>query len=156
MFDKQRGKDDRCLALADPLTVQSNDLYMQPRHADSNILNRATSPGRANPATAPAQAKAAEPKPKESRQKGTGQQKPTEFSLNAPQASSVCIAGSFNNWDIKHTPMRRNGEQWKARIPLAPGRYEYRFVVDGQWITDPSCKETVSNDYGSTNSVLVI
>jgi hypothetical protein len=46
--------------------------------------------------------------------------------------------------------------RWKATASLPPGRYEYRFVVDGQWISDPSAKEFVGNSFGSTNSILVI
>ena len=49
-----------------------------------------------------------------------------------------------------------DGTGWKANVPLAPGRYEYRFVADGQWLSDPNAKESVGNDFGSTNSVLVV
>jgi 1,4-alpha-glucan branching enzyme len=125
---------------------------MQPRHSDSsNTLARPASPSRPPRAETP---------PRETRQKPAeqkrGAQKQIEFSLRAPQASSVVVAGSFNNWDIHKTRLERNGDSWKASIPLKPGKYEYRFVVDGQWVTDPNCKESVRNDYGSTNSVLVV
>ena len=124
---------------------------MQARHAESSTLNRTTSPGQTKTRT--------ESKPQErtkERRPKQAAQKPIEFTLNAPQANSVVVAGSFNNWDARKTPMEREGDGWKVRLPLAPGRYEYRFVVDGQWITDPNCKETVRNDYGSTNSILVV
>jgi hypothetical protein len=39
---------------------------------------------------------------------------------------------------------------------LPAGRYEYRFVVDGNWISDPCAKESVQNTFGSTNSVVVV
>jgi hypothetical protein len=39
---------------------------------------------------------------------------------------------------------------------LPAGRYEYRFVVDGQWMSDPSAREYVQNTFGSTNCVLVV
>jgi hypothetical protein len=126
---------------------------MQPRYAENNTLNRATSPERPKAA----KASASQPESKsQDKQPREPKQKPVEFVLNAPQASSVVIAGTFNQWDPQKTPLQRDGDGWKARIPLKPGRYEYRFVVDGQWITDPNCKETVRNDYGSTNSVLVV
>ena len=48
------------------------------------------------------------------------------------------------------------GGTWKATVWLPAGRYEYRFVVDGQWISDPSARECVQNTFGSTNSVLVV
>ena len=126
---------------------------MQPRYTDPNTTMDRTAEGstatRGKTGAAGPEAKSAE-KSKETRQKSV------EFAFNAPQAKSVVVAGSFNNWDAKKTALQRDGDRWKARISLAPGRYEYRFVVDGQWITDPNCKETVRNDYGSTNSVLVV
>jgi 1,4-alpha-glucan branching enzyme len=78
-----------------------------------------------------------------------------EFTLNMPQARSAAVAGSFNHWDLKQTPMQKSPSgTWRASIALPPGRYEYRFVVDGQWITDPAASESVQNSFGSTNSIL--
>jgi 1,4-alpha-glucan branching enzyme len=84
-------------------------------------------------------------------------EKPIEFTFNERSASSVTVAGSFNNWDASRTPMSRDSEgAWRATVWLPAGRYEYRFVVDGQWINDPSARESVENTFGSTNSVLVV
>jgi 1,4-alpha-glucan branching enzyme len=84
-------------------------------------------------------------------------EKPVEFILGEPQAHSVAVAGSFNDWDASRTPMRATPEgHWKATVWLPAGSYEYRFVVDGRWISDPSARESVQNTFGSTNSVLVI
>jgi 1,4-alpha-glucan branching enzyme len=83
-------------------------------------------------------------------------EKTVEFRLSMPQVRTVAVVGTFNNWDTKQTPMQKDGAGWKATIPLAPGRYEYRFVADGQWLSDPNAKESVGNDFGSTNSVLVV
>jgi hypothetical protein len=52
--------------------------------------------------------------------------------------------------------MIRDGAGWKASVSLSPGRYEYRFVVDGQWVSDPKARESATNDFGSTNSVVVV
>ena len=61
-----------------------------------------------------------------------------EFVLDMPEATAVAVAGSFNDWDPRRTPMRKSPEgAWKTTVALAPGRYEYRFVVDGKWISDP-------------------
>ena len=123
---------------------------MQPRHND--VLERETTPPVARTATSPRRtASKAADKPKE-------KEKLVDLTLNYPQARSVSVAGTFNNWDQSKTPMRRetNGSSWKVSLPLRPGRYEYRFVVDGQWISDPQAKESTNNDYGSTNSVLVV
>jgi 1,4-alpha-glucan branching enzyme len=129
---------------------------MQQRHSDSKTLDRPLSPPLSKPsAPEPQPAKTREVRQRPAEQKRTSQ-KPVEFRVHAPQASSVVVAGSFNNWDTQKTQLQRDGDGWKGKISLAPGRYEYRFVVDGEWISDPNCKESIRNDYGSTNSVLVI
>src|SRR5947207_1001390 len=81
-------------------------------------------------------------------------QKPVEFRLNLPGVKSATLAGSFNDWDSTRTPLAKdpNGG-WKTTVLLPPGRYEYRFVIDGgQWFSDPGAKESVPNAFGSTNS----
>jgi 1,4-alpha-glucan branching enzyme len=136
---------------------------MQPRHTEPGTVDRPVPTPRAR-STAPSAAQKPPPekspmeKPaaekKEQREKS--REKPVEFRLSMPQARTVCVVGTFNNWDIKRTPMQKEGAGWKATIPLAPGRYEYRFVADGQWLSDPNARESVGNDFGSTNSVLVV
>jgi len=82
---------------------------------------------------------------------------PVEFVLHQPHARSAAVAGSFTDWDVSRTPMHRQPEgHWKTTVWLPAGRYEYRFVADGQWISDPSAKEQVQNTFGSTSSVLVV
>ena len=84
-------------------------------------------------------------------------EKPIEFVFHMPQARSASVAGSFNKWEPKRTAMRKDPSgDWKATVWLPPGRYEYRFIVDGQWLSDPKAKESAPNDFGSTNSVLVV
>jgi 1,4-alpha-glucan branching enzyme len=82
---------------------------------------------------------------------------PVAFTLIAPDAKHVYLAGSFNNWDTHCTPLSRgiNGE-WSGYLPLKPGHYEYRFVVDGVWKDDPDASASVPNPFGSTNSVLFV
>ena len=84
-------------------------------------------------------------------------EKPVEFTLHRPQARSVAVAGTFNDWDVNRTPMSPSpGGSWNVTVWLPAGRYEYRFVADGQWISDPNAGESVQNTFGSTNSVLVV
>jgi 1,4-alpha-glucan branching enzyme len=85
-------------------------------------------------------------------------EKPVEFVLKMPHAQLAAVAATFNGWDLKRTPLRREQDGiWKTTVWLPPGRYEYRFVLDGsQWVSDPNAKETVKNQFGSTNSVLVV
>ena len=71
------------------------------------------------------------------------------------QAQAVFIAGTFNDWNPKTTPMIALGEgRWVKELALPPGRYEYRIIVGGQWTSDPAAAEQVSNSYGEFNSVL--
>lgn len=87
----------------------------------------------------------------------SGAKKEVQFFLERPGARSVAVAGTFNNWDPEQTPMSRDMEgMWKATISLEPGRHEYRFIVDGQWLSDPNARESVTNEFGSTNSVVVV
>jgi 1,4-alpha-glucan branching enzyme len=76
-----------------------------------------------------------------------------EFSQ--PGAQSVAIAGSFNSWQPEQASTTGNGG-WVKELTIAPGRYEYMFVVDGQWMADPNAKEFAPNPFGGQNSVLVI
>lgn len=82
----------------------------------------------------------------------------TIFSLAAPRASSVALAGSFNQWDPSRHPLSgpdRNGT-WTVTVPLAPGRYEYLFVINGsQWVADPAAL-TTDDGMGGRNSLIVI
>ena len=43
---------------------------------------------------------------------------------------------------------------WKIKLKLSPGKYEYKFVVDGTWVQDRSCSETVLNTFGTYNCIL--
>lgn len=76
--------------------------------------------------------------------------------LVAPAARQVCVAGSFNNWHAGAAPLQRHGGEWVGEIRVAPGRYEYLFVVDGQWLPDPSAHEQVPNPFGGFNSLLSV
>lgn len=78
-----------------------------------------------------------------------------EFQLYEPQARKVFIAGTFNDWSQTATPMRRQSDgKWIAALKLKPGRYEYKFVVDGNWQADPMSWQSVRNPFDGFNSVL--
>lgn len=83
--------------------------------------------------------------------------KPTRFTLTMPQAKSVAIAGTFNDWNPARGLMRSSGDGvWDITIPLPRGRHQYRFVVNGQWCDDPNAKDFESNPLGSRNAVVVV
>ncbi len=97
---------------------------------------------------------AAKPKKKLEATKKT---KGVEFSLLAPQAQSVFLAGDFNQWNLSSHPLNSDKEGvWKVSIPLNPGRYEYRFFVDGGWQNDPACSSVVENPFGSSNCLKIV
>lgn len=61
--------------------------------------------------------------------------------LTHPTAQKACIAGSFNDWHPSVTPMiRLHDGKWAKELAMPPGRYEYRFVVDGEWVDDPAAQ----------------
>ncbi len=76
-----------------------------------------------------------------------------------PDAKEVSIAGSFNGWNPGATAMEPFGTgcgQWEVDLHLEPGKYEYRFLVDGNWTDDPSGGPFVANPFGTRNSVFVV
>jgi hypothetical protein len=82
------------------------------------------------------------------------------FSFEDPAAATVHLAGGFNGWSQDGTPMADpDGDGvWTAVIELPPGRYEYKFVVDGgaRWVEDAGNPEAVPDPYGGRNSVIVV
>lgn len=79
------------------------------------------------------------------------------LTLLVPEARDVHVAGEFNHWSHEATPLRNTDlGEWCVSLMLRSGRYEYRFVVDGQWIDDPESVERVANPYGGFNSVLIV
>lgn len=76
------------------------------------------------------------------------------FELKAPSAKRVVLAGNFNSWNESDLLMKRDKEgMWKLGLRLNPGRYEYKFIVDNQWWTDPASGKTLVNSLGSANSI---
>ncbi|MCF8036160.1 MAG: glycogen-binding domain-containing protein [Desulfobacteraceae bacterium] len=79
------------------------------------------------------------------------------FRLTAPEAKEVCISGSFNGWDNRKGFMKRKpGGFWEKIVMLPPGRYEYKFRVDGNWWLDPGNSQSCGNPFGGQNSVIEV
>lgn len=79
------------------------------------------------------------------------------FEFAAPEAQGVYLAGEFNQWNTIANPMKKDKQGiWKTTLSLKPGRYEYRFLVDGNWENDPACSSCVPNKFGSLNCVRMV
>lgn len=74
-----------------------------------------------------------------------------------PDATEVFVAGSFNGWDPSATPLQPQGDgRWAVELILGRGKYEYRFLVDGEWTDDPLSPAYVSNPFGGLNCILAV
>ena len=83
--------------------------------------------------------------------------KPAEFKFCAPQAKKVNLAGSFNNWNTKALAAKKDSKgSWAVKVNLKPGRYEYKFFVDGSWLNDPRCNSCVVNSFGTQNCTIEV
>jgi 1,4-alpha-glucan branching enzyme len=88
----------------------------------------------------------------------------TRFSCSAPRANAVFLAGSFNAWKPNVTPMTKDAKgNWSMALMLPPGRYEYKFLVDGRWCCDPASNggpyqgpDCVGNPFGTQNRVIEV
>lgn len=80
------------------------------------------------------------------------------FQFDAIDADSVCIAGTFNNWDPSTDRLFNLGNgKWGITLYLEPGKYEYKFIVNGsEWVEDPNALESVDDGYGGKRSVIFV
>ncbi len=80
------------------------------------------------------------------------------FSMDAPENAEVCIAGDFNNWVPEPLNLINSGGKvmWCKTIPLKPGSYAYKYVVNDKWIADPKNENFVDDLCGGRNSIINI
>lgn len=78
------------------------------------------------------------------------------FTVEAPNAFEVQIAGDFNDWTPERTIMEPKGRVWRALLQLAPGRYRYRYVIDGLWMPDPLNPLFEPSQFAGEDSVVVV
>jgi 1,4-alpha-glucan branching enzyme len=80
------------------------------------------------------------------------------FALDRPDAKEVYLCGDFNQWSPMSLRMfQRDGNgRWEKRIILTPGRYEYKFIIDGEWVHDAGARDNAPNAHGSLNSVVEV
>ena len=91
-----------------------------------------------------------------------------QFRYHAPSARQVTLAGNFNNWggtqgggryDSSIDPMSDpDGDgTWTIVVPLPPGRYQYKYVIDDgiRWEQDPNNPDKATEG-GIENSLIVV
>lgn len=82
---------------------------------------------------------------------------PTSFSLVAPQAKEVFLAGEFNHWSKTATPMKKAADgRWSATVSLPPGKHAYKFIIDGEWKVDEANPEQTRDGFGGLNSLVTV
>lgn len=81
----------------------------------------------------------------------------TTFNLAGhTDAEAVAIYGSFNNWIQTKNYCAKGSDGWVCRIDLAPGKYSYKFLIDGVGLNDPTNSATEDDGYGHIDSVIII
>ena len=80
------------------------------------------------------------------------------FLITANPKSEVFLAGTFNQWDPRRHQMKdiRNTGKYSLTLMLTKGEYEYKFVINGNWVVDPECQNWVRNSLGTLNSVVKV
>ncbi len=80
------------------------------------------------------------------------------FTVHADKGKAVYVAGTFNKWDPSAKKMAYKAKEglYSATVKLAPGTYEYKFIIDGTWCADPENVNSVQNDQGTFNSVVTV
>ncbi|MFZ5863383.1 MAG: AAA family ATPase [Nitrospirota bacterium] len=80
------------------------------------------------------------------------------FTVKLPGAHDVKLAGDFNGWvpDRHVLSLKEDGGLWKKLVFLAPGSYQYKYVVDDEWREDPHNALSVRDSLGGQSSVVVV
>lgn len=78
------------------------------------------------------------------------------FVIDAPNARDIYLVGDFNHWKIDENSRlsKTRDDKWEKKLDLPPGRYKYKFIVDGEWVLDNKNSERVQNDFGTFDSLL--
>ena len=79
------------------------------------------------------------------------------FEVEASPSSTVLVAGSFNSWqpaELKPKAKTRGAGQFSRIFYLPHGRYEYKYLIDGEWSVDSKCRDWSPNEFGTLNSVM--
>jgi len=80
------------------------------------------------------------------------------FDIDAPANADVRIAGDFNNWTPEVCSFQEalNEPRWQKKYSLKPGTYRYKYLLNGEWISDPSNDRKTDDAFGGINSLINI
>ena len=80
------------------------------------------------------------------------------FLVTANPKSEVFLAGTFNKWNSRRHQLKdtRNTGKYSITLMLAKGEYEYKFIINDNWVVDPECQNWVRNSLGTLNSVIKV
>ena len=107
------------------------------------------------PKPARTEAPAPQPAPREAAAPVAPETVNVVFRVFQPRARRVSVCGEFNGWSPEANPMELQGEgRWQTVVALKPGQYQYKFVIDGEWMPDPEAKQNVFNPFGTLNSMV--
>ncbi len=70
------------------------------------------------------------------------------------EAGNVYLSGSFNGWSTTRTPMSRVNDGWMIEVHLKPGKYTYKYIIDGKWKSDPNNKLREDDGADGYNSIV--
>ena len=82
--------------------------------------------------------------------------KAVKFTVHGDKGHTVYLAGEFNKWNPTAKKMAFKNGVYSATVKLAAGTYQYKFVIDGTWCSDPENVNSVANDQGTFNSVVTV
>ena len=88
--------------------------------------------------------------------KTSATKKNVKFQIAAEPGSRVFVAGSFNDWNAEQKQLKEKNGVYTITLKLSPGKYEYKFIVNGVWCVDSECQDWSSNGFGSINSVVTV
>merc|ERR1719334_1674376 len=71
------------------------------------------------------------------------------------KGEEVRVAGEFSGWEVVDMSKEGDGGTWAVKLNLGPGRYMYKFVVDGEWIVNQDMP-TVNDEQGNQNNLIEV
>lgn len=73
-------------------------------------------------------------------------------------ADQIFVVGEFNDWDERSLQMHQDRDGiWRLELDLPTGKsYQFRYQVDGRWLTDNHADAVISNPYGTQNSLVTV